>query len=131
VVVLSTLLVALFAADYLLQSRTAKAYQCDERGRLIKRVTPNGRSVQYQYDQAGLLTEVSYRRLGGVLGVPYPTGHSVQFEYDEAGNAISMKDALGRSRCVNDTFIDRAEARGRKTAVISFIWRCRLFEILK
>jgi len=110
---------SLFAADYLFQSRTAKGYHYDERGRLIKRVTPNGRSVHYQYDKAGLLTEVSYHRIGGILNLPYPSGHSVQFEYDEAGNAISMKDALGRARCGYDIFNRPAEvidADGNKLA---------------
>jgi len=99
-VVATVLIIAagFFAADLLLPAAKAKAYQYDKQGKLIRRTTPNGRAVKYQYNKAGLVTNISYHRIGAITKQAYPASDSVSFEYDPEGNRIGMKDAQGKTR---------------------------------
>ncbi|MCI0489785.1 MAG: hypothetical protein L0229_24610 [Blastocatellia bacterium] len=92
------LLIVFIAADLLLPASKAKQYQHDKQGRLVRRTTPNGRIIKYDYDKASLLTEISYHQMGAITKWAYPAGSSVRFKYDPSGNLISMKDRLGETR---------------------------------
>jgi RHS repeat-associated protein len=91
-------LVALFfAADLLLPATATKQYAYDRQGRLIRRTTPNGCAIKYQYNKDGQISKVSYHRLGGLSQLAYPGWTSISFDYDPAGNRVAMKDGVGRT----------------------------------
>jgi YD repeat-containing protein len=100
IVLLATLFVAV---DYLIPGAKAKKYGYDKKGRLSL-TTLNGRVIKYSYDKAGMLTGISYHKLGGITKLAYPAGDSVSFEYDAAGNRVSTKDRLGKTQYDYDDF---------------------------
>jgi RHS repeat-associated protein len=95
---------AFITADLLLPASTAHAYKYDERGRLVAQIRPGGRLTRYHYDRAGLLSSVSYHRVGRLTRWAYPSLTSVKFEHDLAGNRVAMKDRLGQTNYVYDNF---------------------------
>ncbi len=73
----------------------------DQRGRLVARIGPGGRTIRYNYDAAGRLTSLS------------DAGRTYQFEYDAGGNLLRevnprggittrTHDPLGRLTSVRD-----------------------------
>ncbi len=66
-------------------------FEYDAKGRVTRRITPNGAIMEYAYNNLGKLT-----------GAYYPDGTTVQYTYDAAGNRTSMMDAHGTTTYVYD-----------------------------
>ncbi|HJQ23988.1 MAG TPA: RHS repeat-associated core domain-containing protein [Blastocatellia bacterium] len=93
-----SLLAVLFAFDFFGSKASAKQYDYDDRGRLVRFITPNGRAIKYSYNQAGAVTEISHHRMGAITRLSYPASNTTRFEYDAVGNLLAIKDATGRTR---------------------------------
>jgi RHS repeat-associated protein len=76
----------------------SEQYKYDNKGRLISRITPDGRKTEYRYNKQGLLTKISY-----------PQG-SVSYGYDASGNRIWMENEHGRTEYKYDAFDRLTEA---------------------
>src|SRR5215510_486781 len=74
------LLILFVLLDLLLPVAKTSTYQYDERGRITRRNTPRGRAIKYRYNNAGLLTEVAYHRIGAITKQAYPASDSVSFD---------------------------------------------------
>jgi RHS repeat-associated protein len=80
----------------------------DERGRMIRRVFPEGRVLVYEYDEeagtmtmrdaAGQVLVHEYDDRGNVVRVTDALGHTTTTEYDAEGREIRQVDAEGREQ---------------------------------
>lgn len=107
VIVLAAIVLSMagVAADYPASpTEGITRYEHDDRGRIVSRRLPTGRSIRYQYADQGLPSRISYHRVGGLTSWVYPASATVGYEYDEAGNRTSMRDTAGQSRYEYDEF---------------------------
>lgn len=67
-------------------------YQYDTEGRLVSKITPDGNTVDYKYNDRGLLTQILH------------ADGATFYEYDANGNRIQMRDQTGSTRYCCDAF---------------------------
>lgn len=65
----------------------AKAYAYDPNGNLVRRITPNGEVIEYEYDKLNRLTCIYY-----------PDASTVSYTYDNNGNRTAMTDKTGTTQ---------------------------------
>lgn len=70
----------------------AKTYAYDQNGNLVRRITPNGDIIEYDYNVLNRLTHIYY-----------PDGNIVSYTYDNNGNRTSMTDKSGTANYTYDT----------------------------
>ncbi|HJQ70926.1 MAG TPA: RHS repeat-associated core domain-containing protein [Blastocatellia bacterium] len=98
------LLAGLLALDLSVTASGPTRYQHDKKGRLIKHISPNGKVINYHYNKAGQIQEISYHRRGFISKLEYTDEDSAEFNYDPAGNRTRMQDGHGKTSYKYDEF---------------------------
>jgi len=70
----------------------AEQYHFNGQGKLLSKVSPDGKTTEYKYNDQGLLTEINFDE------------STVQFGYDKNGNRIWMQDETGTAEYYYDAF---------------------------
>jgi RHS repeat-associated protein len=83
-------------------------FEYDERGNLIKQITPSGLKFEYKYDDEGNLVQIKeptgatksykYNQSGDIVEYKNEAGGIWRYEYDEKGNLIKEIDPVGREK---------------------------------
>lgn len=71
----------------------AKAYSYDQNGNLVRRVSPSGDIIEYEYNN-----------LNRLAAIYYPDGSTVTYSYNVNGNRVRMTDRTGTTSFVYDPF---------------------------
>ncbi len=69
------------------------SYEYDSKGNVAARITPNGDTIHYTYDNLNRLINITY---------PNPNGYTVSYTYDAHGNRITMTDPHGTTEYYYD-----------------------------
>lgn len=74
------------------EDTVSEQYQFDEEGRLINRITPDGSTIKFKYNDQGLPE-----------GIEYPDDH-LKYGYDTNGNRVWMQNRSGKTEYKYDAF---------------------------
>ena len=88
---------------------TSEQYKYDSNGRLISKITLNGKRIDFKYNDLGILAEVNY------------PDNKLEYGYDKKGNRIWIKDKTGITRYCYDSF----------NRIIGIIWKHSPLRLIK
>ncbi|MEM5807499.1 MAG: hypothetical protein QW474_03895 [Candidatus Aenigmatarchaeota archaeon] len=84
----------------------------DELGNLIEKHLPNGIKEEYNYDDMGRLTQITYGT----------TGRTISYSYDSVGNVLSMTDWTGTTNYSYDNIYQLTQATYPNTGTQTFTY---------